>query len=206
MKGNSLLSAGAGIFAAISLAASAAALAQDTVRVRGTIEKVEGSTYVVKARDGSEMKVVLAEKAMVVAIVKASLDDIKPGSFVGVTGRPQPDGSQKAVEVHIFPEAMRGTGEGHRPWDLEPGSTMTNATVEHLVTGKEGNTFDMKYKDGTKKITVGPDVPVVTYEPADRAELKPGTKIFVAAATKMPDGSLQAPRVSFGRNGMTPPM
>ena len=180
--------------------------AQETVRVRGTIERVEGQTLVVKARDGAELKVVLADNALVVGIVKASLSDIKPGTFVGVTGMPQPDGSQKAVEVHIFPEAMRGTGEGHRPWDLRPQSTMTNANVEHAVTGVDGQTLTLKYKDGEKKIIVPPDTPVVTYTPGDKSELKPGVKIFVAAANKQADGTLQALRVNFGKDGLTPPM
>jgi len=134
--------------------------AQDTVRVRGTIERVEGQTYVVKSRDGAELKVVLADNALVVAIVKASISDIKPGSFVGVTGMPQADGSQKAIEVHIFPEAMRGTGEGHYPWDLQPKSTMTNASVvniEQTVTEVDGRVLSMKYKDGEKKIIVPPN-------------------------------------------------
>jgi hypothetical protein len=183
--------------------------AQDTVRVRGTIERVEGQTLLVKSRDGAELKVVLADNALVVGIVQASLSDIKPGTFVGVTGMPQPDGSQKAVEVHIFPEAMRGTGEGHYPWDLRPQSTMTNGNVEHVeqtVTGVKGQTLTMKYKDGEKKITVPPDTPIVTYVLGDKSELKPGTKIFIAAAKKLPDGTLQAPRVNFGKDGLTPPM
>jgi hypothetical protein len=183
--------------------------AQDTVRVRGTIEQVEGQTLMVKSRDGAELKVVLADNALIVGIVKASLSDIKPGAFVGVTGMPQTDGSQKAVEVHIFPEAMRGTGEGHYPWDLRPQSTMTNANVvnvEQTVTGVEGRTLTMKYKDGEKKIIVPPDVPIVTYVMGDKSELKPGAKIFIAAAKKLPDGTLQTPRVNFGKDGLTPPM
>jgi hypothetical protein len=182
---------------------------QDTVRVRGTIEQVEGQTLRVKSRDGGELKVTLADNALVVGIVKASLSDIKPGSFVGVTGMPQADGSQKAVEVHIFPEAMRGTGEGHYPWDLRPQSTMTNANVvniEQAVTGIEGRTLTMKYKDGEKKIAVPPDVPIVAYVMSDKSELKPGAKIFIAAAKKLPDGTLQAPRVNVGKDGLTPPM
>jgi hypothetical protein len=190
---------------AVTVLASGA-LAQDTVRVRGTIERVDGPVYVIKARDGAEIKVTLADNALVVAIVKASLSDIKPGMFVGVTGMPQVDGSQKAVEVHIFPESMRGTGEGHYAWDLRPQSTMTNANVEQAVTGVDGQTLTVKYKDGEKKITVAPDVPVVTYVPGDRAELQPGAKIFVAAARKQPDGTVQAPRINYGRNGLTPPM
>jgi len=180
--------------------------AQDTVRVRGTIERVEGQTLVVKSREGAELKVVLADNALVVAIVKASLSDIKQGSFVGFTGMPQADGSQKAVEVHIFPEAMRGTGEGHRPWDLRPQSTMTNANVEQTVAGVDGHTLTLKYKDGEKKIIVVPETAIVTYVPGDKSELKPGVKIFIAAANKQSDGTLQAPRVNFGKDGLTPPM
>ena len=161
---------------------------------------------VVKSRDGADLRVVLASDAQIVGLTKASLSDIKQGSFVGVTGMPQPDGSQKAVEVHIFPEAMRGTGEGHHPWDLRPQSTMTNANVEDAVTGVDGQTLTLKYKDGEKKIIVSPDTPIVTYAPGDRSELKPGVKIFIAAAKKEPDGTLQAPRVNFGKDGLTPPM
>jgi len=196
----------------VTLAATFAAsltFAQDTVRVRGTIERVEGQIFVVKSRDGAELKVVLADNALVVAIVKASLSDIRTGSFVGITGMPQADGSQKAVEVHVFPEAMRGTGEGHYPWDLQPQSTMTNANVvkiEQTVTGVEGQTLTMKYKDGEKKIIVPPGIPIVTYVMSDKSELKPGAKIFILAAKKQPDGTLQAPRVNFGKDGLTPPM
>src|SRR5262252_9840171 len=189
--------------------ATSTTLAQDTVRVRGTIERVEGQAFVVKSRDGAELKVVLADNALVVAIVKASISDIKPGSFVGVTGMPQADGSQKAIEVHIFPEAMRGTGEGHYSWDLRPQSTMTNASVvkiEQTVTEVDGRVLSMKYKDGEKKIIVPAKVPIVTYVPSDKNELKPGVQIFIPAAKKLPDGTLQAPRVNFGRDGLTPPM
>jgi Domain of unknown function (DUF5666) len=189
-----------------ALVFAASTWAQDTVRVRGTIERVEGQTLVVKSRDGAELKVALADNAIIVGLVKASLSDIKPGSFVGVTGMPQADGRQKAVEVHIFPEAMRGTGEGHRPWDLHPQSTMTNANVEQTVAGIDGQTLTLKYKDGEKKIIVLPDTPIVTYMPGDKSELKPGVKIFIAAANKQPDGTLQAPRVNFGKDGVTPTM
>jgi uncharacterized protein DUF5666 len=179
--------------------------AQETVRVRGTIEQVEGQTLVVKSREGAELKVVLADNAHVVGIVKASLSDIKLGSFVGVTGMPQTDGSQKALEVHIFPDAMRGTGEGHYPWDLRPQSTMTNANVEQIVTGVDGQTLTLKYKDGEQRIIVPPDTPIVSYVVADQSQLKPGAKIFIAAK-KQPDGTLQAQRVNFGKDGLTPSM
>jgi hypothetical protein len=193
--------------AALMLAAFASAAgAQDTVRVRGTIERLDGPVYVVKARDGAELKLTLMDNGIVVALAKASLADIKPGQFVGSTGMPQPDGSQKAIEVHIFPEAMRGTGEGHYPWDLQADSTMTNANVEESVTGVDGQTLTLKYKTGEKKIVVTPQTVIVTYNPGDKADLKPGTKIFVGAAKKQPDGTLQAARINYGKDGLTPPM
>jgi outer membrane lipoprotein SlyB len=193
--------------AAFSLVAlGSVASGQDTVRIRGTIEKVDGAVYVVKSRDGSELKVSLADNPLIVAIVKASLSDIKQGSFIGATGMPQPDGSQKAIEVHIFPEAMRGTGEGHYPWDLQPQSTMTNANVEQTVAGVDGQTLTVKHKNGDNKVVVTPQTTIVTYAPGDKSEIKPGTKIFIAAAKKQPDGSLQTPRINYGKDGLTPPM
>jgi hypothetical protein len=195
-----------GLAALMFAAFGSAAAAQDTVRVRGTIERLEGPVYVVKARDGGELKVTLMDNGLVVALVKASLADIKPGLFVGSTGMPQPDGSQKAIEVHIFPEAMRGTGEGHYPWDLQADSTMTNANVEESVAGVDGQTPTLKYKTGEKKIVVTPQTAIVTYNPGDKADLKPGTKIFIGAAKKQPDGTLQAARINYGKDGLTPPM
>jgi Domain of unknown function (DUF5666) len=181
------------------------ALAQDTVRVRGTIERIDGSTYVVKARDGAELKVTLADNPQIAGVVKASLSEIKQGSFVGVTAMPQADGSQRALEVHIFPDAMRGTGEGHYPWDLRPQSTMTNANVEQLVTAVDGQTLTLKYKDGEKKIFVPANTPIVVYVQGDKSDLKPGAKVFIAA-TKQPDGTLQGRAWRVGRDGVTPPM
>jgi hypothetical protein len=180
--------------------------AQDTMRVRGTVERVDGAIYLVKSRDGTELKVTLIDKPVLVALAKASLADIKPGVFVGSTGMPQPDGSQKAIEVHIFPEAMRGTGEGHYAWDLQPNSTMTNANVEASVTGVDGQVLTLKYKNGEKKILVTQETIIVTYNPGDEADLVPGTKIFIGAAKKQSDGTLQAARINYGRNGLTPPM
>jgi hypothetical protein len=180
--------------------------AQDTVRLRGTVVGMDGPMYVIKLRDGSEAKVSLADNALVVAIVKASLGDIKQGVFVGTTGVPQADGSQKAIEVHIFPEAMRGTGEGHYPWDLRPQSTMTNANVEQTVAGVDGQTLTLKYKDGEKKILVTPDTMIVTYVKGDKSEITPGTKIFIAAAKKQSDGTFQTPRINYGKDGLGPPM
>jgi hypothetical protein len=175
------------------------------VRVRGTIERVDGDVYVVKARGGTELKVKLADNATVVALTKASLADIKQGSYVGVAGLPQADGSQKALEVHIFPESMRGVGDGHRGWDLQPSSTMTNGSVEQTAASSDGQVLTLKYKDGEKKIVVPPDIPIVVYVPGDKSELKAGAAIFISAATKQPDGTLQAPRVNVGR-GVAPPM
>jgi hypothetical protein len=152
------------------------------------------------------LRIALIDKPVLVALVKASLADIKPGVFVGSTGMPQPDGSQKAVEVHIFPEAMRGTGEGHYAWDLQPNSTMTNANVEASVAGVDGQVLTLKYKNGEKKILVTQETIIVTYNPGDEADLVPGTKIFIGAAKKQADGTLQAARINYGRNGLTPPM
>ena len=189
--------------AALTLVAlGSVASAQDTVRVRGTIETVDGAVYVVKSRDGSELKVSLTDNPLIVAIVKASLSDIKPGSFIGATGMPQADGSQKAIEVHIFPESMRGTGEGHYAWDLQPQSTMTNANVEQTVAGVDGQTLTMKHKNGENKVIVTLQTTIVTYVPGDKSEIKPGTKVFIAAAKKQPDGSLQTPRINYGKDGL----
>ena len=199
------LRAFAGVVLAL-LAVTSIANAQGTVRLRGTVDRMEGSMYVMKLRDGTEAKVSLTENALVVAISKASFSDIKQGSFVGSTGMPQADGSQKAIEVHIFPEAMRGTGEGHYPWDLRPLSTMTNANVEQTVAGVDGQTLTLKYKDGEKKILVTPDTMIVTYVPGDKSEITPGTKIFIAAAKKQADGTFQTPRINYGKNGLGPPM
>jgi hypothetical protein len=182
------------------------AVAEDmAVRVRGTLERMHGDICVIKARGGGTLQVKLADKPMVVALTKASLADIKPGSYVGVSGMPQPDGSQKALEVHIFPESMRGAGDGHRPWDLQPSSTMTNGSVVQSGASSEGEVISLKYKDGEKKIVVPSDAPIVAYTPTDKSELRPGARVFIAAATKQPDGTLQASRINVGR-GVNPPM
>src|SRR5713101_6359827 len=191
------------------LLATSASYAQQTppVRVRGTVEAVDGAVLTVKSRDGqTSYKVKLTDSAAVRGIIKAAFSDIKANSFIGVTGMPQADGSQKAVEIHIFPEPMRGTGEGHRPWDLVPNSTMTNATVAQMVKGVAGDEITLKYKEGEKKIVVVPETVIVTYVPGDKSELKPGSKIFIAAANKKDDGTLEAAAVSVGRDGITAPM
>ncbi len=195
-----------GLIGLLFVLAQPMASAQDKpVRVRGTIDRVEGDVYIVKARGGTELKVTLAEKAPITAVVAASLTDIKQGSYVGIATMPQADGSQKALEVLIFPEAMRGAGEGHYAWDLQPSSMMTNGNVEQSGSSVDGQVLTVKYKDGEKKIIVPPDVPIVSFVPGDKAELKPGAAIFVAAAKQQPDGTLQAPRIGVGR-GIVPPM
>ena len=193
-------------FAAASFALMCAALpvsAQETVRIRGTIERVEGPIFVVKNRDGAEVKLTVTDNPLFVAIVKSTTADIKPGMFVGSTGMTQPDGSQKAIEVHIFPESMRGTGEGHYDWDLKPQTKMTNGNVEQAVTGVDGPVLSVKYKDGEKKLVVTPETVVVTYVAGNKDEVKPGTKVFVAAKQRS-DGTFQAPRITYGRNGAGP--
>ena len=182
------------------------ASAQETLRIRGTIESVDGPIYVVKNRDGAELKLTVTDPQLYVAIVKSTMADIKPGQFVGATGMTQPDGSQKAIEVHIFPESMRGTGEGHYDWDLRPNTKMTNANVEQTVGGVDGPVLTVKYKDGEKKVLVTPETQVVTYVIGNKADLKPGIKIFVGAAKKGADGVWQTPRVTYGKDGLTPPM
>jgi hypothetical protein len=182
------------------------ASAQETLRIRGTVESVDGSVYVVKNRDGAEVRLTVTDPQLYVAIVKSTMTDIKPGQFVGATGMTQPDGSQKAIEVHIFPESMRGTGEGHYDWDLRPNTKMTNANVEQTVGGVEGPVLTVKYKDGEKKVLVTPETQVVTYVIGNRADLKPGIKIFVGAAKKAADGTWATPRVTYGKDGLTPPM
>ena len=189
-------------FASICIALPASA--QETVRIRGTIERVEGPAYVVKNRDGSELKLTVTDNPLFVAISPSTMADIKQGMFVGSAGMMQPDGTQKAIEVHIFPESMRGTGEGHYDWDLKPQSKMTNGNVEQTVAAVDGPILSVKYKDGEKKLVVTPETVVVTYVPGNKDDLQSGTRIFVSAAKKQPDGTLQTPRITYGRNGAGP--
>jgi hypothetical protein len=174
-------------------------------RIRGTLETVDGDVLNVKSRSGEEVKLHMTGDIKIFGITKISLADVKVGSFIGTTTVPGPDGAPKAVEVHVFPEAMRGTGEGSRPWDLRPNSTMTNATVSESVAGVDGQTIMVKYKDGEKKVVIAQDTPIVTYVPGDRSDLKPGAKL-IAFVKKLPDGSFDTDRVSVGRDGLNPPM
>jgi hypothetical protein len=191
----------------VSLFAAAASAQQPpTVRVRGTIDKVDGHILTVKSRNGEELTVKLADNPRVLTVNRKSLADVKEGVFVGITALPEPDGTQKAVEIHIFPEAMRGTGEGYRPWDLMPHSTMTNANIASAVTRSDGKALVLKYKDGEKTFTVPAAVAVVEFAPATMADLEVGAKIFVVAGKKQPDGSIETPSLIVGHDGVNPPM
>jgi hypothetical protein len=196
----------AGIALAAALAAAPVIAQQQpqTVRLRGTIEQVDGASLVFKARDGSQATLKLADDTQVVGVIKASLGEIKEGAYIGSGAMPQADGSQKALEVHIFAESQRGTGDGHRPWNGAPNSTMTNGTVGQTVTGVDGPVITVKYKDGEKKIVVGPDVPIVRYEVGSRSDIKPGVAFSVVAATRQPDGSFTTSRINVGRDGAVP--
>src|ERR1700742_2277000 len=194
--------------AVVSVLASSAGAQQPptTTRIRGTIESVDGKTLNIKTREGTDVKVNTTDDITVIGIAKSSLSDIKPNSYIGVSGMPQSDGSQKALAIHIFPEAMRGAAEGFRPWDLRPNSTMTNATVAQSVTGVDGQVIDVKYKDGEKKVVVTPDTAIVAFVTGEKSEIKPGAKIIIFGAMKKDDGSLETNRIGVGRDGIAPPM
>ena len=184
------------------------------MNVRGTITRVDGNTLEVNERDGKSAKVRLVDNAKIASVAKASLSDIKPGSFIGTAATPKTDGTLQAIEIHIFPESMRGTGEGNRAWDLVPKSSMTNGTVaqrpnksgENKVSKVEGNSLTVEYNGGTKVVVATPSTQVVTLVPGDRSELKPKASVFIPGATKDADGALQADRITVGKDGMVPPM
>jgi hypothetical protein len=181
------------------------AAAQTPTRIRGTIESATEQALTIKSREGQTVTVTLAPNFAVVAVSKASLGDIKSGSFVGAAALPQSDGTFKAQEVLVFPEAMRGSNEGHYPWDLSPGSTMTNAAVTAMVSGNDGTALTLKHKDGEVKVVVPQGVPIVTLGPGDKSLLVPGAGVFVPAS-KAADGALSAGRVLVGKDGVIPPM
>jgi hypothetical protein len=188
------------------LASSAWAQQPQTVRIRGTIESVDGKTLSIKTREGTDVKVNVTDDLSVIGIAKTSLSEIKQGSYIGVSAMPQPDGSQKAIAVHIFMDSQRGAGEGFRPWDLRPNSTMTNATVAETVASVDGQVIQVKYKDGEKKVVVPPDAAIVAFAAGDKAEVKPGAKVIIFGAKKLDDGSLETNRIGVGRDGIAPPM
>jgi hypothetical protein len=186
--------------------ATAAAQGGKPARIRATVEKVDGNTLTVKDRKSAEMKVVTADKLRVQGFAKASLADISVDSYIGVTGMPEPDGTQKAIAIHIFAPAQRGVGEGFRPWDLRPNSTMTNAAVSSKIAGNNGNVLTMKYKGGEQKVVVTPDTAIVKVVPANKSEIKPGAHIIIMRANPQPDGSYKTGAIYVGLNGITPPM
>ncbi len=192
--------------AGLIFATAASAVAQPAaVRVRGTIEKIDGGTLTVKTREGDTVTVKVPDNVGVAGVVKRTLADIKPNDFVGIAAMPQAGMPSRALEVLIFPEAMRGTGEGHRGWDLMPESTMTNATVAEAVKQVDGQMLTLKYKEGQQTFVVAPETPIVSFAPGEKSELKPGAAIFISGATKGGDGSLSAARVAVGRD-VPPPM
>ena len=193
------------LIAGTCAAAYAQAPAAPQVRVRGTVEKLDGNMLMVKARSGQSLSIKMADNFAVVGLQKASVADIGKDKFIGTTTVGEKEGSLVAEEVHIFPENMRGTGEGHRDWDLKPDSKMTNANVANIVSMKDDRVLTVQYKGGEKKILVTPKTAVVSYAPADKSQLKPGAPVFVVAQ-KQADGSLTAARVNVGLNGQVPPM
>jgi len=202
-----ILSALPGVLASIVLLSTVAMAQQGpTVRIRGTIEAVDGPVLSIRTREGNDVKVKTTDNVAVFGVVRTSLSEIREGSYIGVTAMPEPDGTQKAVAVHIFPENQRGAAEGFRPWDLRANSTMTNATVAETVAGTDGQRILVKYKDGEKKVLVPPETPIVTFVAGDKSEMKAGAKVIIFGANKKDDGTLEANRVNVGRDGITPPM
>jgi hypothetical protein len=196
---------------ALALAAcigtSISALAEDTpARVRGTLQKMDDNTLTIATKSGKEANVPLKDGAPIIAVNKGAMSDIKDNTFVGITAMPQPDGTQKAVEVHVFEESLRGVGEGHYPWDLKPDSTMTNGAVAQQVQKVEGNTLQVKYKDGEKTIIVPKDAEVVNLVPGSKGDLKTGAHVFIPRWEKQGDRTWMAAVVVVGRDGITPPM
>ena len=189
--------------ALVLICAQALAQQPQNRRFRGTIEGLDGNVLMVKARDGSSVKINLADNWQVTAYTKAQISDIKVGTFVGVGASPQPDGSQKAVSINIFPESARGLGEGFRPWDVVPNGTMTNANVAEAVASPDGQTLLLKYKDGEKKIVVPPTATIAQFSAGDKAEVKPGVAVAITAVAK-PDGTFETSRVGVGRDGFVP--
>ncbi len=193
------------LIAAVSAVALAQAPANPPVRIRGTVEKIDGQILTIKANNGQSVTVKLADNFVVMGIAKASVADIGSGKFIGTTTVGERDGALVALEVHIFPENMRGTGEGHYDWDLRPASKMTNANVANVTNMGKDRVLTVQYKGGEKKVLVPQNAVVVAFTPTERSELKPGAKVFVNSQ-RQPDGSLTAPRVNVGLKGQIPPM
>jgi hypothetical protein len=179
--------------------------ASPPTRLRGSIAAIDGKTATIATREGTSVPVTLADNWSVMLVSPMTMADIKENSFVGIASVKGPDGTLNALEVLVFPEAARGSNEGHYPWDLQPESMMTNATVATVAAAPDGQTLTLKYKDGTQTIRVKPGTPIVTFSPGDRADAKVGAKVFLGA-TKAADGSLTASRMLVGKDGLTPPM
>ncbi len=188
-----------------TLAAFQSAGAAERVRVRGTVEGLDGDTLKVKSRDGKDITVALKSGWNVGGVIKAAVSDIKPGDFVGIASQPTDSGINGAIEVVIFPASMKGTGEGDRPWDSAPNSSMTNATVANAVTSVNGPTLTLTYKDGERKINIPDGTPVVTLTSATKADLKPGAGVFITGE-QTGETAVSADRVAVGLNGTVPPM
>ena len=193
------------VLVAVSAVALAQAPANPPVRIRGTVEKLDGNMLTVKARNGQSMTVKLADNYTVMGVAKASVSDVSSGKFIGTTTVGERDGNLIAEEIHIFPENMRGTGEGHYDWDLRPNSKMTNANVASVSSMGKDRVMTVQYKGGEKKVVIPENAVVVAFQPTDKSELKPGAQVFVNSQ-KQPDGSLTAPRVNVGLKGQVPPM
>jgi hypothetical protein len=186
---------------------SGAVIAQTAppTRIRGTVAGLEGQTMTVTTREGPKVDVTLNDPLTVATVKKVELASIAPNSYVGIATRTGANGELRALEVLVFPEAMRGAGEGHYGWDLEPGSMMTNGTVTGTVDATSGRELSLSFKGGSNKIIVPPDAPIVTFAPAERTDIKPGAPVFLAA-TKNAEGKLTASRVTVGKDGVAPPM
>jgi hypothetical protein len=193
------------LLVALSSVALAQAPANPPVRIRGTVEKIDGNMLTVKARNGQTMNVKLADNYAVIGVAKASVSDVSSGKFIGTTTVGERNGNLIAEEIHIFPENMRGTGEGHYDWDLRPNSKMTNANVANVTGVGKDRVMTVQYKGGEKKVLIPENAVVVAFQPTDKSELKPGAHVFVNSQ-KQPDGSLTAARVNVGLKGQVPPM
>jgi hypothetical protein len=191
-------------FVALLLAVGVSGAQQQTLRVTGVVESFDGRALAIRSEKLGEVKVSLAANATVFGVAEANLADVKPGSYIGVGAMPQPDGSQRAIQVTILAESQRGLSEGHRPWDARPNSTMTNGTVDQTVASVDGQVVMVKYKDGEKKIVVPSDAIIRAYVMGDKSELKPGARIAIVRALKKSDGALEADRVNVGRGEVVP--
>ncbi len=191
--------------AASLLGASAWAQTAPPTRIRGTIASLDGQVLSINARDGQKVEVRLNDPLTVATVKNVPLSSVAPGSYIGTATRTGTGGSLNAIEVLVFPEAMRGAGEGHYAWDLEPGSMMTNGTVSGVVEASAGRELTINFKGASNTVKVTADAPVVTFAPAERADLKPGAPVFLSA-TKNAEGQFVTGRVTVGKDGVAPPM